>query len=103
MTATYRLSDAAQRSLDDIFIYTYDQWGEEQAKCYISDLFALFETITKGEEKGRLIQPQYGVTGYYARCGKHFVYWKIEADGKIAIVEILHERMNIGDHLQEQA
>ena len=78
MTTTYRLSDAAQRSLDDIFVYTYNQWGEEQAKRYIGDFFVLFEAITNGNEKGRLIQPQYGVTGHYARCGKHFVYWKIK-------------------------
>ena len=67
----------------------------------IGDFFALFKTITSGQEKGRLVQPQYGVSGYYARCGKDFVYWKFETEKGIAIVEILHEQMNIGDHLQK--
>ena len=99
MAQTYLLSAAANQALDDIFNYTYDRWGEDQAKNYLSALFTLFDAVASGTQQGRLIQPEYGVSGRYARCGKHFVYWKVLADSTIAIAEILHERMNIGDHL----
>ncbi len=99
MSARYWLSPAAEQSLDDIFDYTYDRWGEDQARRYVGALFDLFEAIAKGQEKGRLIQAEYGVSGFYARCGKHFVYWKQTADGRVAIAEILHEKMNAGDRL----
>ncbi len=103
MSATYWLSPAAEQSLDDIFDYTYDRWGEDQAKRYVGAFFDLFAAIVSGQEKGRLIQAEYGVSGFYARCGKHFVYWKRTADGRVAIAEILHEKMNIGDRLAASA
>ena len=99
MSARYWLSTAAEQSLDDIFNYTYDRWGEDQARVYVSAFFTLFAAISNGDEKGRLIQAEYGVSGFFARCGKHYVYWKKLADGRIAIAEILHEKMNIGDRL----
>ena len=99
MNATYWLSPAAEQSLDDIFEYTCVRWDEEQAKRYVGALFDLFEAIASGQEKGRMIQAEYGMTGSYAQCGKHFVYWKRTADGRIAIAEVLHERMNAGDRL----
>ena len=100
---TYRLSAAANQTLDDIFNYTYNQWGEDQAKSYLGEFFLLFAAIADGRKNGRLIQPEYGVSGYFIRCGKHFIYWKVLEDGTIAIAEILHERMNIGDHLTASA
>ncbi len=99
MAARYRLSASANQQLDDIYCYTLATWGETQAEHYVHDLFACFEGIANGDVQGRLVQAEFGVTGRYARCGKHFVYWKMLEDGAIGIAEILHERMNIGDHL----
>lgn len=97
--ATYRISAAANEALDDIFDYTYDRWGEAQARLYLSALFDLFGAIAADPEQGRLIQAEYGVSGRYTRSGKHFVYWKVLEDGSVAIAEILHEKMNQGDRL----
>ena len=98
MSGKYLLSEAAVQSIDDIFSYTFDTWGEAQARSYLADLYETFEAIALGKETGRLIQPEYGVTGRYVRCGKHFIYWYQE-DGNTFIAEILHERMNRGDRL----
>jgi len=40
------------------------------------------------------------VSGYYARCGQHFVYWKVLSDGTVGIVTVLHERMHQLDHFR---
>ena len=98
MSAKYELSEAAQQSVDDLFNYTLDVWGEAQARKYLGDLFSLFEAIACGDEAGRLIQPEYGVVGRYVRVGKHFIYWHWDRDD-LLIAEILHERMNKGDRL----
>ena len=79
-------------------LYTLEVWGQAQARRYLADLYAMFEAIARGQETGRLIQPDYGVTGRYVRSGKHFTYF-YQADGDTFIAEILHERMNKGDHL----
>ena len=99
MPAEYCLSVAAQQQLIDIYRYTLNQWGEAQANRYLADLYTRFQSIADGEVRGRLIQPEYGVAGYYTRCGKHFVYWKTLGDGQVGIAEILHEQMNLGDRL----
>ena len=73
--------------------------GEALADRLLEEFHELFEAISTGDEPGRLIQAEYDVTGRYVRCGKHFAYWKALASGEIGIAEILHERMNLGDHL----
>ena len=99
MAAKFRLSAAADQQLDDIYRYTLATWGAAQAEKYITGFFDLFAEITVGEVSGRIIQAEFGVQGRYVRYEKHFVYWKTLADGTIGIAEILHERMNAGDHL----
>ena len=40
-----RIQEGASHRLDDIFRYTRDRWGDEQADTYITGLFAAFEKI----------------------------------------------------------
>ena len=98
MLTEYRLSVSAQQQLVDIYRYTLNRWGEAQA-----DHYAIFQAIAEGEVPGRLIEPEYGVAGSHAPCGKHVVFWKRLGDGSVGIAEILHQRMNIGDHLAGSA
>ena len=100
MPRTYRLTAAAQQQQIDIYRYNLQRWGgEAPADRLLEEFHELFEAISTGDEPGRLIQAEYDVAGRYVRCGKHFAYWKALASGEIGIAEILHERMNLGDHL----
>lgn len=92
--ANIRIQKAASVRLDDIYRYTRDRWGKEQADRYITDLFEAFEQIQSGDVPSRPIPAELGVRGYYFRCGRHFVYWRPLANGDIGIVTILHERMH---------
>ena len=38
----FRVQRAAGYRLDEIYVYTRDRWGEEQADRYINGLFARF-------------------------------------------------------------
>lgn len=66
-------------------------------------MFALFEDIADRRVTWRRIPGAFGVEGYFARYQSHFVFWKQRADGEIAIVAVLHRRMDIGRRLQEDA
>jgi len=103
MAAKFSLSAAADQQLDDIYQYTLANWGAAQAEKYTTGFFDLFAQIATGKVSGRLIQAEFGVQGRYVRYEKHFVYWKTLADDTIGIAEILHERMNAGDHLAVSA
>ena len=41
----YRIQRAAGERLDEIYVYTLEQWGEAQADHYIRGMFARFEAI----------------------------------------------------------
>ena len=98
---TYRVLKAASYRIDEIYGYSWDQWGEEQAKRYINGLFECFDKIAKREVLWRAIPAEYEVAGYYIAYEKHFVYWRELSDGSVGIATVLHQSMSIKNRLQE--
>lgn len=90
----FRILRSASRRLDDIYRYTTQHWGEEQAANYIKGLFACFEEAGEHRTLSRPIPAEFGVDGYFFRYEKHVVYWRYLSNGDIGIVTILHERMH---------
>ncbi len=96
-----RVQKAASLRLDDIYRYTRDRWGPEQADRYITDLFAAFEKIDSHGVASRPIPAEFAIDGFYFRHAHHFVYWRWLSDGDIGIVTILHERMHQMDRFRD--
>lgn len=92
--AVVRIQEAASLRLDDIYRYTRDRWGSEQAGRYVTEMFAAFGQIESCGVLSKPIPAEFGVEGYFFRCERHFVYWRRLANGDIGIVTILHERMH---------
>lgn len=103
MTPQVRLSPAADARLDEIYAYTRETWGEDQAELYVRGIFAVFAAIAKREVVWRRIPAELGVDGWYARYERHFIYWKVLAGGDLGIVTILHQRMHQMDRFREDA
>ena len=99
--AQVRIQEAASYRLDEIYRYTRDRWGVQQADHYITDLFAAFDRIESHGVASRPIPAAFGVQGYFFRYERHFVYWRRLTDGDIGIVTILHERMHQIDRFRE--
>ena len=89
-----RIQEAASLRLDDIYRYTRDRWGEEQADRYITGMFEAFDRIDAHGILSKPIPAAFGLEGYFFRYEKHFVYWRRLSNGDIGIVTILHERMH---------
>jgi toxin ParE1/3/4 len=89
-----RVQEAASYRLDDIYRYTRDRWGEQQAEHYITGLFESFDRIASHQVLSRPIPAELGIEGYFFRYEHHFVYWRQLSNGDIGIVTILHERMH---------
>jgi toxin ParE1/3/4 len=98
---TYKVLKTASHRIDEIYLYSWDQWGEAQAKRYIEGMFNCFEKITKHEVLWKPIPAEYGVSGYYTAYEKHFIYWRELSDGSVGIATILHQSMSISDRLLE--
>jgi plasmid stabilization system protein ParE len=95
------VQEAASLRLDEIYRYTRDRWGAEQADRYITDLFAAFGKIEVHGVASRLIPAEFAIDGFYFRHEHHFVYWRRLANGDIGIVTILHERMHQMDRFRD--
>lgn len=88
---TYRLGPKGTSDLAEIFDYTVDTWGEQQAEKYIEELAACFQLLADSPGLGRacdLISP--GIRRF--EQGKHVIFYKPERDG-IIVSRILHQRM----------
>ena len=96
-----RIQRAASHRLDEIFRYTRDRWGDEQAERYLEGLFEAFAQIESHAILSRPVPAAFGVDGYVCRYQHHFVYWRRLQNGDIGIVTILHERMHQIDSFRE--
>ena len=95
--AEYRLTRAAERDLETIWSHTLQQLGAEQANRYTDILTAAFAELAQSPKTAPAcdqIRP-----GYRRRSvERHMIYFRITAYG-VAIVRILHDRMDAPCHL----
>lgn len=99
--AAIRIQEAASHRLDEIYRYTREHWGIEQADRYITGLFEAFDRIESRKVMSRPIPAEFGVEGYFFRYERHIVYWRRLGNGDIGIVTILHERMHQIDRFRD--
>ena len=99
----FRILDNASYRLDRIYLYTRENWGIDQADKYIRGLFDRFDAIVERRIAWRPIAAEFGVDGYVCRYERHYIHWKVLADGDIGIVTVLHERMHQIAHFQNDA
>ena len=95
--AEYRLSPGAQRDLDGIFDYSLAQWGLPQALRYTDLIEAACADLARAPQQAQGcadIRP-----GYRRRSvEQHVIYFRPTSYG-IAIIRILHQRMDASRHL----
>lgn len=93
----YRLTPAAVRDLETIWSHTRKQWGVEQAIRYTDILTAAFADLAQSPKTASAcdqIRP-----GYRRRnVERHMIYFRSTTYG-IAIIRILHNRMDAPRHL----
>jgi toxin ParE1/3/4 len=100
VTQKWFLSPKAVSQLAEIYNYSLDTWGEDQAERYVQELLNTFDRVATDSSLGRPIPSEFQVDGRFTRCGKHIIYWRRFDDGTIGIVAILHERMIKTDRLR---
>lgn len=97
--ANFKILKACSFRLDEIYRYSLNQWGEQQANKYINGLFDHFQKITENQVPSYPIPAEFKVSGFYSRYEQHFIYWRYLADGQVGIVTVLHQRMHQGLNL----
>lgn len=95
--AEYRLTPAAERDLESIWVHTVREWGVEQAVRYIDLLTRAFASLAASPRAAPAcdhIRPGYR----RGSVERHMIYFRA-TDYGIAVVRVLHERMDAPRHL----
>lgn len=95
--AEFRLTPAAEGDLESIWIYTARSWGVEQAERYIDALTAAFAELAHSPKTAPSCDH---IRAGYRRwsVGRHVIYFRM-TDYGIAVIRVLHERMDAPRHL----
>ena len=99
----YKLYPKAKQQLAKIWADTYQEWGEAQADKYIDGLHSKLKDLKNTPYLWRKLDHKkfQGKSIFFYRYEKHFVFFKELSSGKLGIISVLHERMNLPERLYE--
>jgi toxin ParE1/3/4 len=94
----YALAPRAKLDLGDIWAYTAEHWGVEQADRYVRQLTTACADVASGRSVGHSIE--HIRAGYFRYpAGSHVLFYRRGGGGGIEVIRILHQRMDVGRHL----
>ena len=96
----YIISEKALEDINNIWIYTAENWSVEQADRYynliIDEIEYIVDNLDMARDFGK-IRKSYR----YSKVKSHLIFFKKDKANEIEVVRILHERMNIENRLAE--
>jgi toxin ParE1/3/4 len=97
----YKISQEANQDIENIWLYTFENWSLEQADRYFKLIMDEIEYISRKPEFGK----DYSQVekGYFcSRMKSHLIFYKINRKTEVVeIIRILHQRMDIEPRLNE--
>lgn len=96
MKANYSVRKLAESDLENIWLYSMEQWSVSQADKYVNSILSRFSWLAERPLSGKKrddIKP-----GYYCFPeGRHLIFYQITDDG-IDIIGVPHQSMDIANH-----
>lgn len=96
--AGYIINEKALNDINNIWIYTAENWSIEQADRYYNLIFEEIEFIVNNFEFARdfgNIRKNYR----YSKVKSHLVFFRKTKSNEIEVIRILHEKMDIENQL----
>lgn len=96
----YIISEKALEDINNIWIYTAENWSAEQADRYYNLIFDEIEYIVQNFEMARdfdKIRKSYK----YSKVKSHLIFFKKHKTNEVEVVRVLHERTNIVNRLSD--
>ena len=87
----------AEQDLEEIWLYTYGQWGEKQADKYLRELQQGMEGILRNPEIGVAYDNEDKTYRHYS-INHHVVWYRLHSNN-ILVVRVLHKSMNPKRHI----
>lgn len=93
----YIVLSTAESDLGDIWRYTAEHWGIEQADRYIRNLESHFQAIADNPSRGRACDEIR--EGYFRiPVGSYFIFYSVSRS-VVSIARILHQRRDFRRHI----
>lgn len=97
----YKISNEALKDLENIWIYTFENWSIEQADRYFGLLMDEIEYVSQNPQSGKdysHVRERY----FRARVKSHFIFYKTNLKtNEVEIIRILHQQMDIDERLND--
>lgn len=90
------LSPRAEQDLDEIWDFTAERWGDDQAEAYVRAIWAAVKIVAEDPRRGQECNVRAGYLKY--GVGRHVLFFKPLVDG-VEVIRILHQRMDFERHL----
>lgn len=89
-------SPAAEDDISEIWDYSADRWGPDQADSYTDAIRDACYALAKGTKRGR---PAYVLPDFQKYlCGSHVVYF-LDYTDHLDVIRVLHQRQDAERHL----
>lgn len=96
----YIISEKALEDINNIWIYTAENWSVEQADRYynliIDEIEYIVNNLEMAYEFGN-VRKSYK----YSKVKSHLIFFKKDKTNQIEVIRVLHERMDIKNRLVE--
>lgn len=95
------ISEQALNDIENIWLFTAENWSTEQADRYYNLIFEEIEFICKHFNAGKSIESIR--KGYrYTKVKSHLIFYRRSVTEEIEIIRILHEHMDIESRLNDK-
>ena len=85
-----------EQDLIDIWLYTAETWGEEQADKYLRKIEQCFQKINRGNALLKSLTDDI----QFVRCERHYIF--VLMAKKPIVIAILHEKMDMLIRLKQR-
>mgnify|MGYP003584349382 CR=1 FL=1 len=94
------ISEKANEDIEKIWLYTYENWSQEQADRYYNLILDEIEFIAENFESGKSVD--YIKKGYRATLVKsHIIFYKKSKRNIVEIIRVLHQKMDVENRIDE--
>ena len=96
----YSISEKANQDIENIWLYTFENWSLEQADRYYNLILDEIEFISENFESGK--SADYIKKGYRSSIVKsHIIFYKKSRRNIVEIIRVLHQKMDIENRIDE--
>lgn len=97
----FKLSNEVSLDLENIWLYTLENWSIKQADRYYNLIMDEIEYIAQNPESGKYyeeLRPGY----FRSKVKSHLIFYRINQKmNEVKIIRVLHQRMDIETKLSE--